>query len=105
MSRGMSNVLVKSLIALSWPGIRNTGEAADSRRRNGLNRPGAAVHQKDVLLFDVVGRSRNSQESQRLRRNAEPLPPDATDRCRSQESKWRRLVCTRRSNYRAAFAN
>ncbi len=36
LPRGRSNVLVKSLTALSWPGIRNEGEAGDNRRRNGL---------------------------------------------------------------------
>ena len=50
-----SNVSVKSLTEQTWPGIRNEGEAADSRRRNGLIEASVvAVYQKDLSLFEGI---------------------------------------------------
>jgi hypothetical protein len=49
---GGSSVSVKSLTEQTWPGIRNEGEATDSRRRNGLIEASvAAAYQEDLLLF------------------------------------------------------
>jgi len=50
-----SNVSVKSLTEQTWPGIRNEGEATDSRRRNGLIEASvAAAYQEDLLLFQGI---------------------------------------------------
>ncbi|PYI48835.1 MAG: hypothetical protein DMF10_03145 [Verrucomicrobia bacterium] len=58
---GRSKVLVQSGTTLSWPGIRNEGEAGDNRRRNGLIEAIAIVggaYQGELSLLERIGKNR-----------------------------------------------
>src|SRR5437016_10881852 len=91
---------------LSWPGIRNEGEAGDSRRRNGLIEAiVAAPYQEDLLLLERI--EKNSQESLRSKSSASDPARNGviTDRCPSHRGRCRPLFHFRLLKSRIAFAN